>query len=102
MGFTEFDILENYRKSFKGSELGRLHSVFPFERMAKAAGLSDRRLGRRNIFSLSANLDINHDLYASAIRKSQDHPYLYSVRGLGGRASELLYNELCVSKCYRL
>ena len=38
LGFTEFDILEKYR-----SEL--IHSVFPFECMAKAAGLSDRRLG---------------------------------------------------------
>ena len=38
LGFTEFDILEKYRKSFKESELGRLHSVFPFECMAKAAG----------------------------------------------------------------
>ena len=35
LGFTEFDILEKYRKSFNGSELGRLHSVFPFGRMAK-------------------------------------------------------------------
>ena len=50
LGFTEFDILEKYRKSFNESELGKLHSVFPFECMAKAAGLSDRRLGRRNIF----------------------------------------------------
>ena len=25
-GFTEFDILEKYRNSFKESELGRLHS----------------------------------------------------------------------------
>ena len=48
LGFTEFDILEKYRKSFNESELGKLHSVFPFECMAKAAGLSDRRLGRRN------------------------------------------------------
>ena len=40
LGFTEFDVLEKYRKSFHESELGRLHSVFPFERMAKAAGLS--------------------------------------------------------------
>ena len=56
LGFTEFDILEKYRKSFKESELGRLHSVFPFECMAKAAGLSDRRLGRRNIFSPSAKI----------------------------------------------
>ena len=33
-------------RSFNESELGKLHSVFPFECMAKAAGLSDRRLGR--------------------------------------------------------
>ena len=26
--FTEFDILEKYRKSFNESELGKLHSVF--------------------------------------------------------------------------
>ena len=51
LGFTEFDIIEKYRKSFNESELGRLHSVFPFEHMAKAAGLSEHRLGRRNIFS---------------------------------------------------
>ena len=38
MGFTEFDILEKYRKSFHKSELGRLHSLFPFERMAKTIG----------------------------------------------------------------
>ena len=43
LGFTEFDILEKYRKSFNESELGKLHSVFPFECMAKAAGLSDRK-----------------------------------------------------------
>ncbi|KAB5277831.1 transposase, partial [Bacteroides stercoris] len=29
LGFTEFDILEKYRKSFNESELGKLHSVFP-------------------------------------------------------------------------
>ena len=56
LGFTEFDILEKYRRSFKESELGRLHSVFPFEHMGKAAGLSDRRLGRMNIFSHSAKI----------------------------------------------
>ena len=27
LGFTEFDILEKYRKNFNESELGRLHSV---------------------------------------------------------------------------
>ncbi len=48
LGFTEFDILEKYRKSFNESELGKLHSVFPFECMA---GLSDRRLGREQIQS---------------------------------------------------
>lgn len=56
LGFTEFDILEKYRKSFNESELGKLHSVFPFECMTKAAGLSDRRLGRRNRFSPSAKI----------------------------------------------
>ena len=45
LGFTEFDILEKYRKSFNESELGRLHSVFPFERMAKTMGFSEQRLG---------------------------------------------------------
>ena len=58
LGFTEFDILEKYRKSFNDSELGRLHSVFPFERLAKAAGLSEHRLGRRNIFSSSAKISL--------------------------------------------
>ena len=56
LGFTEFDILEKYRKSFNESELGRLHSVFPFERMAKAIGLCKQRLGRRNVFSPSAKI----------------------------------------------
>ena len=54
--FTEFDILEKYRKSFNESVLGRLHSVFPFEHMTKVVGLSDHRLGRRNIFSPSAKI----------------------------------------------
>ena len=56
LGFTEFDVPEKYRKSFHESELGRLHSVFPFERMAKAAGLSRQHPGRRNIFSPSAKI----------------------------------------------
>ena len=58
LGFTEFDILEKYRKSFNESELGKLHSVFPFEVMAKAMGLSENRLGRRNIFSPFAKIAI--------------------------------------------
>ena len=56
LGFTEFDVLEKYRKSFNESELGRLHSVFPFDRMAKAIGLCEQRLGRRNIFCPSAKI----------------------------------------------
>ena len=36
LGFPEFDILENYRKSFHESELGRLHSLFPFDYMTKS------------------------------------------------------------------
>ena len=58
LGFTEFDILEKYRKSFHESELGRLHSVFPFERIAKESGLSEQRLGRKNIFSLCAKIGL--------------------------------------------
>ena len=58
LGFTEFDILEKYRKSFNESELGRLHSVFPFEVMAKNMGLSENRRCRRNIFSPSAKIAI--------------------------------------------
>ena len=45
LGFTEFDIIEKYRKSFYESELGRLHSVFPFERMAKTMG----QIGRAHV-----------------------------------------------------
>ncbi len=30
LGFTEFDMLKKYRQSFATSELGRLHSLFPF------------------------------------------------------------------------
>ncbi len=55
LGFTEFDILEKYRKSFNESELGRLHSVFPFERMAKDRACRNSA-GRRNRFSPSAKI----------------------------------------------
>ena len=51
LGFTEFDILEKYRKSFNESELGRLHSVFPFEVMAKNMGLSENRRPQERIQS---------------------------------------------------
>lgn len=58
LGFTEFDVLEKYRKSFNENELGRLHSVFPFERMAKVSGLSAPCLGHRNIFSPCAKITL--------------------------------------------
>ena len=69
LGFTEFDIIEKYRKSFHESELGRLHSVFPFERMAKTMGFSEQRLGRRNIFSPSAKIAQDYQKRLSIIRK---------------------------------
>lgn len=56
LGFTEFDILEKYRKSFNESELSSLHSVFPFDSIAKEVSLSQHRLGRRNFFSPSAKI----------------------------------------------
>ena len=45
LDFTEFDILEKYRKSFYESELGRFHSAFPFDSIAKEIGLSQHWLG---------------------------------------------------------
>ena len=33
----------------------------------------------QNAFYLIENLDINHDLYASAIRKNQDHPIFMAL-----------------------
>ena len=54
LGFTEFNVLEKYRKSFNESEPGRLHSVFPFERMTKTISLSKQRLGRRNTSGFSS------------------------------------------------
>ena len=80
LGFTEFDILEKYRKSFHESGLGRLHSLFLFECMAKAAGLSEQRLGRRNIFSPSAKIalkmermDFRKNLYANVSWSLMSH-----------------------------
>lgn len=50
LGFTEFDILKNYQKSFECSELGRIHSLFPFPSLAKEMRLKDSPLGRKNCF----------------------------------------------------
>ena len=60
LGFTEFDILEKYRKSFNESELGRLHSVFPFERMANRERVTKvpywkiRKSGKIRCYCISA------------------------------------------------
>ena len=51
LGFTEFDILEKYRQSFEKSELGRLHSLFPFSELAQQMNLHESRLGRKSYFS---------------------------------------------------
>lgn len=58
MGLTEFNILEKYPKSFNESGLGDLHSVFPFNNIAKEIGLSQHRLGRRNYFRPSAKITL--------------------------------------------
>lgn len=42
LGFTEIDVLEKYLKNINESELGRLHSVSPLERMAKTVGLPEQ------------------------------------------------------------
>ena len=51
LGFTEFDILEKYRQSFATSELGRLHSLFPFSELAQQMHLKSSPLGRKSYFS---------------------------------------------------
>ena len=40
LGFTEFDILKRYQKSFSCSELGCIHSLFPFSFLAEEMGLN--------------------------------------------------------------
>ncbi|MCB6307707.1 transposase, partial [Parabacteroides merdae] len=110
LGFTEFDILEKYRKSFHESGLGRLHSLFLFECMAKAAGLSEQRLGRRNIFSPSAKIalmvlkaytgfsdrqlvehlngNMHYQIFCGIFLKNS------SVKGMGSIASTVLYSDI--------
>ncbi len=48
LGFTEFDIVQKYRMSFKCSELGHIYKLFPFSELARRMGLLDSRLGRRS------------------------------------------------------
>lgn len=56
LGFTEFDILKKYQQSFECSELGRLHSLFPFSSLAKEFGLKDSPLGRKSCFSANGKI----------------------------------------------
>ncbi|GHS92825.1 hypothetical protein FACS1894203_5400 [Bacteroidia bacterium] len=46
IGFTEFDIYNQYRHSFASSELGGLYQSFPFSALAKELGLKDQDSGR--------------------------------------------------------
>jgi hypothetical protein len=56
LGFTEFDIMDEYRKSFASSELGRLHGVFPFKELARSMCLKGSRLGRKSHFSAEGKI----------------------------------------------
>lgn len=54
--FTEFNVLEKYRKSFNESALSRLRLMFPLKGIAKEICLLEQRLGHRNIFSPSSKV----------------------------------------------
>jgi len=45
IGFTEFDIYQDYRQSFLVSELGKIYGLFPFVSLSKALGLKENSLG---------------------------------------------------------
>jgi hypothetical protein len=49
--FTTFDIYQKFHQSFLLSELGKLHTLFPFKSLAQESGLRDRPLGRDSYFS---------------------------------------------------
>ncbi|MEI3423057.1 MAG: transposase [Butyricimonas faecihominis] len=50
LGFTEFDLYQDYKSSFLSSDLGRLHSIFPFKSFCRSLGLSSSRRGRHAYF----------------------------------------------------
>lgn len=56
LGFTEFDMLKKYRKSFECSELGKIHAIFPFSSLAKEMGLKESPLGRKSCLSPSGKI----------------------------------------------
>lgn len=51
LGFTEFDLYQDYKSNFHSSELGCLHAVFPFKSFCRSLGLSSSRRGRHSHFS---------------------------------------------------
>jgi hypothetical protein len=51
LAFTEFDMIEKYRKNFECSKLGHVHASFPFESLARKMGLKESPLGRTAHFS---------------------------------------------------
>lgn len=51
LGFTEFDIYQNYLESFHSSELGKLYHALPFSEFCKSIGLRDNPLGGKSYFS---------------------------------------------------
>ena len=51
LGFTEFDIYQDYRQSFQSSELGKIYELFPFSDLCKELKLQECTLGRDSYFS---------------------------------------------------
>jgi hypothetical protein len=51
IGFTEFDIYQDYRQSFLNSELGKIYESFPLSSLSKELGLEENPLGRTSYFS---------------------------------------------------
>lgn len=56
LGFTEFDIVKSYRHSFECSELGRLHTFFPFSELACTMELKESSLGCKSYFSAQGKI----------------------------------------------
>jgi hypothetical protein len=56
IGFTEFDIYQDYHQSFLASELGKLHGLLPFGSLAKELGVKDKPFGRDSYFSAEGKI----------------------------------------------
>jgi len=56
IGFTEFDIYQDYRQSFLSSELGKIYELFPFSALSKELGLKEKPLGRDSYFSAEGKI----------------------------------------------